>query len=116
MEILTILIGWGWLWTLLLWRSIASYSIYKEVVEQKTTRDAILFVVFQGAIYLFVAYIYGKSIQFSVPEIVTEIMFISSGVANLIFGFKSLVVFKKNGKSNQSSEPTLKTPGDSVDG
>jgi hypothetical protein len=94
MEILTAILCWGWLWTLLLWRAIASYSIYKEVLVGKTTRDAVFFILLQGGIYLVVAFVYGKAIKLNAGEIITEMMFIATGMSNLFFGIKSMAILR----------------------
>lgn len=55
MEVLGTLIFWGFIWVTLTWRCFAVASICKEVAEGKTTKDALLFQLLQGAIFLFAA-------------------------------------------------------------
>lgn len=89
------ILGWGWLWTLVLWRAIAAYSIYKEVVSKKTTREAILYLIFQGGIYLLVATVFIRSSRLNITNAITMIMFMATGITHFFWGIKSLVVFQQ---------------------
>ncbi len=55
MEVFGALIFWGFIWVTLTWRCFSVTSICKEVAEGKTTKDALLFQILQGGIFLFAA-------------------------------------------------------------
>jgi tryptophan-rich sensory protein len=95
MDILAAIICWGWLWTILSWRAIAAYFIYKEVVSKKTTREAVFYLIIQGAVYVFVSTVFIRAAKLDITNAITMIMFIVTGIAHLFWGIKSLAIFQK---------------------
>ena len=114
MDTIGTLIFGGFIWVALVWRCFAVTSICKEVAENKTTKDALSFQLFQAGIIFFVASMILRAESKDIPQNVTAVSLLITGLWYIYSISKAVLQIKKN-KQNQSSEPTLKTPGDSVD-
>ncbi len=108
------IIFYGSIWVVLTWRCFAVTSICNEVAEGKTTKDALFFQLFQVCIFIFGSYRLLSSGTKDIPTIITAISLIITSVWYIYSISKTGLQLKKN-RQNKSSEPTLKTPGDSVD-
>lgn len=114
MEIIGTLIFYGSIWVVLTWRCFAVTSICKEVAEGKTTKDALFFQLFHVAILIFASYTLLNPLPKDIPTVITAASLIITLVWYIYSILQAGLQLKKN-KQNQSSEPTLKTPGDEVD-
>ena len=103
MEVLGPLIFFGFIWVALTWRCFSVTSICQEVAVGKTTKDALLFQLLQGGIFLFLAFYivrYGRS---KIPNIITAISLFITGVWYFYSCVQALVELKKTRGAEGSS-------------
>ncbi|MDF7822850.1 hypothetical protein P4B35_02395 [Pontiellaceae bacterium B12227] len=105
------IIFYGSIWVVLTWRCFAVTSICKEVAEGKTTKDALLFQLFQVGIFIFATYTLLNPVPKDLPTFITAISLIITAVWYVYSISKAGLQIKKN-RQNQV-DPTVKTPVES---
>jgi hypothetical protein len=99
------LIFWGFIWVALTWRCFAITSICKEVVEGKTTKNALSFQYIQAGICFVAAYFIYKSSQNNVPVVVTTISLVVTGSWCFYTCVKSSLQLNKNKQNRNMDRP-----------
>jgi hypothetical protein len=101
MDVIGILIFWGFIWVALVWRCFAVTSICKEVAEGKTTKDALSFQLIQVGIFIFVAYTLLSSGTKGIPSIVTVVSLIFTSIWYLYSCAKAELQLRKKAKPGE---------------
>lgn len=105
MDVIGILIFWGFIWVTLTWRCFAVTSICREVSEGKTTKDALSFQLLQVGIFFLVAVTILRTGTKDILQIITATSLLFTGVWYIYSISKAELQLKKN-KQNQSTDPT----------
>lgn len=79
----------GLLFVPLTWRSFAAASICKEVIEGRTTKEALFFIYFQGALFTGFPIYLANSVKINFPTGLVILALLATGLAHLYFGIKA---------------------------
>jgi len=96
MNIIEPLIFYGSIWVVLTWRCFAVTSICTEVAEGKTTKDALSFQLFQAGIMFFAAIMTLRIESKGIPQIITAISLLTTGIWYIYSIAKTGLKLRKN--------------------